>query len=113
MTDFVPTDRTPFALMGLAHPKPERAEELKDLLLSFVAPTRDEPGALEYHFHEDADDPSTFVFYEVWRSKADLDRHLELPHMREFWEHRMDYLERDLEIRFLSMHSPYPRPIAG
>ncbi|GAB0104298.1 hypothetical protein JMUB6875_32720 [Nocardia sp. JMUB6875] len=111
MTNLVPEDRTPFALMGLAHPKPERAAELKDLLLSFVAPTRDEPGALEYHFHEDADDPSTFVFYEVWRSKQDLDRHLELPHMREFWSRRMDYLERDLELRFLSMQSTYPRPI--
>ncbi|WP_084536125.1 putative quinol monooxygenase [Nocardia yamanashiensis] len=112
MTEFVPTPTVPLALMGLAHPKPERAAELKELLISFVAPTREEPGALEYHFHEDADDPSTFVFYEVWRSKADLDRHLELPHMRDFWERRMDYLERDLDIRFLTMRSPYPRPIA-
>ncbi|MEU6579603.1 putative quinol monooxygenase [Nocardia sp. NPDC046763] len=112
MARIVPTGPVPFALMGLAHPKPERAAELKELLLSFVAPTRDEDGALEYHFHEDADDPSTFVFYEVWQSKAHLDRHLELPHMQEFWERRMDYLDRDLEIRFLSMQSPYPRPIA-
>ncbi|MFE3260896.1 putative quinol monooxygenase [Nocardia sp. NPDC059091] len=111
MADLVPNNRTPFALMGLAHPKPERADELRELLLSFVAPTRAEAGALEYHFHEDAAAPSTFVFYEVWRSKADLDRHLELPHMRDFWQHRMDYLERDLEIRYLSMQSPYPHPI--
>jgi hypothetical protein len=27
--------------------------------------------------------------------------------MRAFWERRMDYLERDLDIRFLTMHSPY------
>ncbi|MFI6866126.1 putative quinol monooxygenase [Nocardia sp. NPDC050406] len=113
MTDFVPADTAPFALMGLAHPKPERAAELKHLLLSFVAPTREEPGALEYHFHEDATNPTTFVFYEVWRSKADLDRHLEQPHMQDFWNHRMDYLTRDLEIRYLSMQSPYPRPIAA
>lgn len=113
MTEIVPPDSIPFALMGFAYPKPERAAELKELLLSFVAPTRDEDGALEYHFHEDADDPSTFVFYEVWRCRRDLDRHLELPHMKEFWERRMDYLERDLEIRFLSMRSPYPRPIGA
>ncbi|RJO78322.1 antibiotic biosynthesis monooxygenase [Nocardia panacis] len=113
MTETVPTANVPFALMGLAHPKPERAAELKELLLSFVAPTREEDGALEYHFHEDAADPSTFVFYEVWRSKDHLDRHLSLPHMRDFWDHRMDYLERDLEIRFLSMRSPYPRPLGN
>ncbi|WP_067535239.1 putative quinol monooxygenase [Nocardia crassostreae] len=109
MTDFVPNDRIPFALMGFARPKPERADELRELLLSFVAPTRDEEGSLEYHFHQEADDPSTFVFYEVWRSAEDLDRHLELPHMRDFWERRMDYLAEDLGIHYLSMQSPYPR----
>ncbi|GAB4586823.1 putative quinol monooxygenase [Nocardia sp. IFM 10818] len=113
MTNIVPTARIPFALMGFARPKPERVAELKELLLSFVAPTRAEDGALEYHFHEVADDPTTFAFYEVWRSKEDLDRHLELPHMRAFWERRMDYLEQDLEIHFLAMQSPYPRPIAA
>ncbi|GGN70659.1 hypothetical protein GCM10011610_10040 [Nocardia rhizosphaerihabitans] len=50
-----------------------------------------------------------FVFYEVWRSSEDLDRHLALPHLREFWESRMDYLTRDLDIRFVDMLSPYPR----
>ncbi|MGW2548005.1 hypothetical protein ACWC5I_45865 [Kitasatospora sp. NPDC001574] len=35
------------------------------------------------------------------------DAHLALPHMRAFWERRMDYLETDLDIRFLTMHSPY------
>lgn len=99
--------------MGFAYAKPERAAELRDLLLSFVAPTRTEEGALEYHFHEDKDSPGTFVFYEVWRTKADLDRHLALPHLQDFWARRMEYLQRDLDIRWLDMQSPYPRPIAA
>ncbi|MEV6756829.1 putative quinol monooxygenase [Streptomyces sp. NPDC051214] len=97
----------PFTLVGIARPKPERAAELKERLLSFVEPTRQEPGCLEYHFHEDRDEPGVFVFYEAWRSQGDLDAHLALPHMRAFWEKRMDYLASDLEIRFLTMHSPY------
>ncbi|MFI6213449.1 putative quinol monooxygenase [Nocardia brasiliensis] len=109
MTDVSPADRIPVALMGFARPKPERADELKQLLLSFVAPSRAEDGSLEYHFHEDANDPSTFVLYEVWRSKEDFERHLALPHMLSFWERRMDYLEEDLDIRFLTMHSPHPK----
>ncbi|MBF6172718.1 putative quinol monooxygenase [Nocardia blacklockiae] len=113
MNIFVPSGSGPVSLVGFARPKPEKAAELRELLLSFVAPTRTEDGALEYHFHEDAEDPDTFVFYEVWRSKEDLERHLALPHMRAFWERRMDYLREDLEIRFLSMRSPYPRPIAA
>ncbi|MGW4894701.1 putative quinol monooxygenase [Kitasatospora sp. NPDC004240] len=97
----------PFALVGTARPKPERAEELKRLLLSFVEPTRREEGCLEYHFHEDRDAPGVFVFYEAWRTRADLDAHLALPHMRAFWERRMEYLESDLDIHYLTMHSPY------
>ncbi|MET9403370.1 putative quinol monooxygenase [Kitasatospora sp. NPDC002965] len=97
----------PFTLVGTARPRPDRAEELKELLLSFVEPTRQEAGCLEYHFHEDRQEPGVFVFYEAWRSEADLDAHLALPHMRAFWERRMDYLETDLDIRFLTMHSPY------
>ncbi|MFC8382354.1 putative quinol monooxygenase [Nocardia sp. NPDC056952] len=98
-----------YALVGFAHPKPERRDDLRELLLSFVEPTRAEEGCLEYHFHVDSDDPSVFVFYEVWRSKADLDRHLALPHMRDFWNSRLDYLTRDLDIRWIDMLSPYPR----
>ncbi|MEV6224118.1 putative quinol monooxygenase [Nocardia fluminea] len=98
-----------YALVGFAHPKPERRDDLRELLLSFVEPTRAEEGCLEYHFHVDSDDPSVFVFYEVWRSRADLDRHLALPHMREFWNSRLDYLTRDLDIRWIDMLSPYPR----
>ncbi|MFX0578675.1 putative quinol monooxygenase [Nocardia nepalensis] len=113
MTDFVPDADMPYALIGFARPKPERAAELQELLLSFVAPTRAEDGALEYHFHEDKNDPGTYVFYEVWRSKEDLDRHLALPHLKAFWDKRMEYLEQDLDIRWLTMHSPYPRPIAS
>ncbi|WP_371674984.1 putative quinol monooxygenase [Streptomyces sp. NBC_01276] len=94
-------------LVGTARPKPERAEDLKRLLLSFVEPTRQEPGCLEYHFHEDGGQPGVFVFYEVWRSRADLDAHLALPRLSDFWEHRMDYLATDLELRFLEMRSPY------
>ncbi|MFJ3879949.1 putative quinol monooxygenase [Streptomyces sp. NPDC090077] len=94
-------------LMGVARPKPERAQELMELLLSFVEPTRQEPGCLEYHFHEDPEEPGVFVFYEAWRSQADLDAHLALPHLRDFWERRMDYLATDLEIRFVNMLSPH------
>ncbi|MYW00842.1 putative quinol monooxygenase [Streptomyces sp. SID3343] len=98
----------PYSLVGVAQPKPERAAELRELLLSFVEPTRAEPGCLAYHFHEDRADPDRFVFYEVWRSRADLDAHLALPHMAAFWENRMDYLQRDLDITWLNMRSPYP-----
>jgi quinol monooxygenase YgiN len=46
------------------------------------------------------------VFFEVWASKADLDVHSALPHMQQFFEQRMDYLERDFDIQRVEMLSP-------
>lgn len=91
----------PVGLYGFARPKPERAAELLDLLLSFVEPTRAEPGSLVYQVHRDAADPAQLVFYELWRSPEDLRRHLALPHMAAFQRTRMEYLDEDLEIHWL------------
>lgn len=100
MTISVPTASGPIALVGVARPRPERAAALKALLASFVAPTRREPGSVHYLLHED--ERGNFVFYEGWASGADLIRHLELPHMREFQDQRMQYLTTDLEITWLT-----------
>lgn len=44
--------------------------------------------------------------FEVWASKADLDVHSALPHMAEFFEKRMEYLEREFDIQRIDMLSP-------
>lgn len=54
----------------------------------------------------DVQDPTLFIFYEVWASREALAEHMALPHMREFHERRMDYLRRDVEIREIEMLSP-------
>jgi quinol monooxygenase YgiN len=101
----------PYSLFGFVRAKPEKAAELEALLLSFVAPTRQEPGCLEYHLHRDQNDPTRFGFYEVWRSRADLEQHMALPLIRRFLDHRAEYLIGDLDIHWLDMQSPYPRAI--
>jgi hypothetical protein len=45
----------PISLYGFLRPRPERADEVRQLLTSFVAPTRLEPGNLQYHLHEHDD----------------------------------------------------------
>lgn len=97
----VPKTSGPIGLYGFARPRPERATELERLLLSFVEPTRREPGSLQYQVHRDAADPTTLVFYELWRSTADLREHLALPELAGFQRTRMDYLREDLEIHWL------------
>ncbi|QXI37874.1 putative quinol monooxygenase [Pseudomonas xantholysinigenes] len=95
----------PHAFILKAKTRPEQAEAFEQLFRPCVEPSRQEPGCLEYHMLRDQQDPSLFVFFEVWASQADLDVHLALPHMRAFFEKRMDYLERDFEIQALDMLS--------
>ncbi|MDR2307550.1 MAG: antibiotic biosynthesis monooxygenase [Paucimonas sp.] len=89
-----------------AKTRPEKAEAFEQLFRAYVEPSRREPGCIEYHMLRDQEDPSLFVFFEVWASKADLDVHSALPHMREFFDKRMDFLERDFDIQMIEMLSP-------
>lgn len=53
----------------------------------------------------DKEDPTLFIFYEIWASQAHLDVHSNLPHMKQFFEQRMEFLERDFDIRSIDMLS--------
>ncbi|SDB89714.1 Quinol monooxygenase YgiN [Sanguibacter gelidistatuariae] len=102
MTIDVPTTAGPVVLIGTARPLPGREEALRSLLLSFAEPTRAEPGSVQYLLHTDP--AGNFVFYEHWRSAADLQAHLDLPHMQDFLARRGTYLDGDLDITWLTLH---------
>ncbi|MFD5080695.1 putative quinol monooxygenase [Streptomyces sp. NPDC058371] len=99
------TDR-PIALYGFLRPRPQRADEVRRILSSFVEPTRQEPGNLQYHLHEHED--GRFFLYEVWRSQEDLDLHNATLPLRTFLENLSDFLEGAPEGYFDTMLSPYP-----
>ncbi len=42
-----------------------------------------EPGTVAYVLHKAAQDPTTFVFYEVYQDQAAFDAHGKTPHMAE------------------------------
>ena len=97
----------PYAVVGVANARPDRADDLEAVLVAMVAPTRREPGALDYHVHRDRADPNRFVFYETWASREDLERHLEQPYVTAFLESRMTYLIEDMQVSWLKMASPF------
>ena len=89
-----------------AKTRSEQSDAFEALFRAYVEPSRAEPGCIEYHMLRDQQDPSLFIFYEIWESQAHLDTHSNLPHMKAFFDKRMDYLERDFEIRRIDMLSP-------
>lgn len=57
---------------------------VKAELLKLVAPTHKESGCIQYQLHQDNEDPKHFIFYEEWKSQADLTTHFETKHMKDF-----------------------------
>jgi quinol monooxygenase YgiN len=64
--------------------KPGKEDDLKRCLLALVEPTRQEEGCVQYDLHQSASEAGRFVFYENWRSRELLDRHLQSAHLLAF-----------------------------
>jgi quinol monooxygenase YgiN len=88
-----------------AKTRPEKSDAFEAFFSRHVEASRAEPGCIEYHMLRDKQDPTLFIFYEIWQSQAHLDVHSNLPHMKAFLAQRDEYLERDFEIRAIEMLS--------
>lgn len=62
--------------------QPGKEAEVRQLLLSLVAPSRKDAGCLNYDLHQATDNPTLFLFHENWTSKAHLDAHLQKPDLQ-------------------------------
>lgn len=92
-------------IIGTVVAKPEKREELLSILSAQVAPTRAEPGCINYDFHCDQADPNVFVFYENFRSREALEIHLKMPHLAPLMDRLDELLAKPVDIRFLDMLS--------
>ena len=62
--------------------KPGKENDLRDALTGLIELTRSEEGCVEYLLHESTDQRGRFVFYENWKSREALDRHLATPYLK-------------------------------
>ncbi len=62
--------------------KPGKESQVRQELLSLVAPSRKDAGCLNYDLHQAVDNPTLFLFHENWTSKAHLDAHLQKPDLQ-------------------------------
>ncbi len=78
-------------------------EELKQAIMSCVAPTRAEAGCINYDLHNLADNKGDLILYENWVSKQALDEHLEMPYLRELKAKASDLCAEPIEITLWEM----------
>lgn len=79
--------------------RPGKVEELLALLEGLVEPTRKEPGCVTYELLQNKTDPTDFTFVEEWRSEAELDAHLQSPHVQSARSKFADLAAADPDIR--------------
>jgi quinol monooxygenase YgiN len=68
-------------VVALITAKPGSEDVLEHALTSLVEPTRAEPGCISYDLYRSAVDPATFITVELWKDQADLDAHMQTPHI--------------------------------
>ncbi|MFA5471825.1 MAG: putative quinol monooxygenase [Acholeplasmataceae bacterium] len=64
--------------------KKDKIDFVKQELLKILEPTRKEQGCLKYDLHQDLEDPSIFMFYEVWETKEAWMAHDTKKHILDF-----------------------------
>jgi len=82
---------------------PGREDALRKELLALVAPTTRESGCICYDLHQSADDTSSFMIYEHWCSREDLDGHLAQPHLQAFMGRAAELLAEPVDISLWEM----------
>jgi quinol monooxygenase YgiN len=92
-------------LVTYLYAKPEKEEELVNILQPLEAPTREESGCINYHLHRSTEDPLCYMFYENWTSMEDLDNHLTKPHLEPLLSRTDELFQRDVKIEFYTMLS--------
>lgn len=74
------------------HAQPGKEQQLRNVLESFVAPTRLEDGCIRYDLFVDLDHPNQFTFIEEWASREALNKHGQSTHIQEGRKHFPDLL---------------------
>lgn len=62
--------------------KPGSEEAVRDAMRGLVNPTREESGCIAYSLSESTAAPGTFITVEEWNNPADLDSHMQTPHIQ-------------------------------
>ena len=75
-------DQKPHTLLAIFEAKPGKEQALKDMLISLIAPTRQEPGCLNYDLHQSQTNPAQFMFYENWIDAKAHAAHCQTEHIQ-------------------------------
>ena len=89
----------PVALSSRFVVKPDKREEFIKLATEATKQTRKEPGNLSYNVYEETTYPNSFIFFEEWKSRGSLDKHLATPYAKSIVEKFSELVEGEPSLR--------------
>ena len=91
--------------MASFHPKKDKVNEVKEIILSMIKPTRSEEGNELYNFYEEKnkdDKIISFHLFEIYKNSAALDFHRKTTHYKDYRSKIEDLLEKPIEVKVLN-----------
>lgn len=74
--------------------------EVKQHLENLVENSRKEKGCLLYNLHQSQNDPTVFIFHEVWESREIFDLHDSQPYVKDFFGRASEFLAEEAKVIF-------------
>jgi len=90
----------PYTVLAVFEAKPANEQELEAVLTDLIAPTLKEQGCINYDLHKSTDNPSAFMFYENWTSKAAHAEHVTTPHYKVGAKKIAELIVREPDVTF-------------
>jgi (4S)-4-hydroxy-5-phosphonooxypentane-2,3-dione isomerase len=75
-----------YAIFGAINVKPEHVRAFTEVTIREARVTvGDEPGVFQFHILTDAETPSRFYYFEIFRDEAAADAHWETENFKTWW----------------------------
>ena len=87
------------------YPKINKNDEIKEIIMAMVYPTRSEEGNEIYNFYEEKNNEGkiiSFHLFEVYKSSIALDFHRNTSHYKNYRSKIVDLLDRPIEVKVLN-----------
>lgn len=81
--------------------KAGKEDVLKQELMNVMQPSRNESACIEYHLHQDINNPCRFILYEKWQSKEAHEQQFQKPYIIALASKLGDLLAKPFEAFFL------------
>ena len=87
------------------YPKKDKTNDVKEVILSMINPTREEKGNEVYNFYEEKSNDSkniSFHLFEIYKNSAALDFHRNTSYFKDYRSKIEDLLAKPIEVKILN-----------